>query len=89
MLPQGVVYTLLMTYRSREARSSFRKAVDKTYDKQEEASDEVVDHGQLILCTTSHAHHSNIGLLDPSLLSYTKNPKSKAKRRGFLKNLFR
>lgn len=59
--------------RSREARSSFRKAVDKTYDKQEEASDEVVDHG----------------LLDPSLLSYTKNPKSKAKRRGFLKNLFR
>lgn len=82
-------YRLLVIYRSREARSSFRKAVDKTYDKPEDASDEVADHGQLLFCITSHTHYNIAGLFDPSLISYTKNPKNKAKRRGFLKNLFR
>ena len=41
----------------------------------------------LPLCVISHTHLT--GLLDPSLISYTKNPKNKAKRRGFLKSLFR
>ena len=88
------MYTLVIetTCRSREARSSFRKAVDKSYDKPEDPLDEVTDHGISCYCASRPAMstlYNHVGLLDPSMMSFTKNPKNKVKRRGFLKNLFR
>jgi len=84
---------MILSLRGRETRSSFRKAVDKTYDgKHDDVVSDEADNGReqfTLLTVPITAYHTELGPFDRSVMSYTKNPKNKVKRKGFLKNLFR